>query len=267
MLKPSGPKFQILFLLFWFGGTVTLFPLQAQTNPPPAQPARPLAGVKKNNADKVIDASAIAEQERQFAVSLIIALGDEARSYKDLALRPRILARAADALWEADKDGARALFRRAWDAAEKADAEDAPTPRGSNSEAAMLIAMPNTRGSDLRSEVLMLAARRDRALGKEFLAKLIEASAKTAQTPSDASPKVNDGWTTSDESSKRLELAQRLLDDDQVERAFEFAAPALFQVNQRSIGFLSKLRLKKPDLADRQFMLMLARAEADPTAD
>ena len=90
----------------------------------------------------------------------------------------------------------------------------------------------------------MLAARRDRALGKEFLAKLIEASAKTEQTPSDASQSVNDGWTTS-ESSKRLELAQRLLDDDQVERAFEFAAPALFQVNQRSIGFLSKLRLKK----------------------
>lgn len=263
MLKPSGLKLHIFFLLFWVGGTVTLH-LQAQTNPPPAQPLRPLSGVKKDDPEKVIDASAIAEQERQFAISLIIALADEARSYKDLALRPSILARAADALWDADNDGARTLFRRAWDAAEKADAEDDPTSREDNSAAAMLIVIPRTGSGDLRSEVLMFAARRDRALSEEFLAKLIEAAAKTL---SDASHSVNDGWTTSDENSKRLGLAQRLLEEGEVQRAFEFAAPALFQVNQKSISFLSKLRLKKPDVADRQFMLLLNRAEADPTAD
>ena len=268
MLKHSAPQLHVFFLLFWFGGTVTLFHLQAQTNPPPARPIRPLTGVKKNVPDKLIDASAIAQQERQFAVSLITTLADEARTYNDLALRPRILARSADALWDTDNDRARTLFRRAWDAAEKADAEDASTSLRNTSAAVMLIAMPKTGGSDLRSEVFMLAGRRDRALSEEFLAKLIEAKEKTErQVRSDASYTVNDGWTTSDESSKRLELSQRLLDDGEVERAFEFAAPALFQVNQKSIGFLSKLRLKKPDLADRQFMLLLARAEADPTAD
>ena len=101
MSKPASPKLHVFFLLFWFAGTVTLFHLQAQTNPPPAQPLRPLTAVTKNDADKVIGPSAIAEQERQFAVSLIIALADDARSYKDLALRPRILARAADTLWDA----------------------------------------------------------------------------------------------------------------------------------------------------------------------
>lgn len=254
----------VFLLIFWFGGTVTLFHLQAQTNPPPAQPPRPLTAVKPHDEDKVIDASAIAEQERQFAVSLIMSLAEEARSYKDLTLRPRILARAADALWDTDNDGARTLFRRAWDSAEKADAEDAPPSRGNNFSAAMLIVIPRTGSGDLRSEVLMFAARRDRALGDEFLAKLNEASAKTR---SNAAKVVNDGWTTSDENSKRLELAQRLLEDGEVERAFHFAVPALFEVNQKSISFLSKLRLKKPDLADRQFMLLLAGAEVDPTAD
>lgn len=266
MFKPSGPKLHILFLIFWFSGTVTLH-LQAQTNPPPAQPLRPSASVKKNDPDKVIDESAIAEQERQFAVSLIIALADEARSYKDLELRPRILARAADALWDADHDGARTLFRRAWDAAEKAEAEDPSTSPEKPSAAVMLAVMPTTGSGDPRSEVLLLAVRRDRALGEEFLAKLREAAAKTLETRSDASNIANDGWTTSVENSKRLGLAQRLLEDGEVERAFEFAAPALLQVNPRSISFLSRLRLKKPDLADRQFMLLLARAEADPTAD
>ena len=268
MLKPSGPQLHVFFLLFWFAGTVTVFHLQAQTNPPPAQPARPLTTVKKNDAGTVIDTAAIAEQERQFAISLIMALADEARSYKDLTLRPRILARAADALWDTDNDGARTLFRRAWDAAKTADAEDAPTSRENNSSAAMLIALPKAGSGDLRSQVLTLAARRDRALSEEFLAQLIEAEAETArQKRSDASQIVNDGWTASDESSKRLRIAQRLLEDGEIQRAFEFATPALFQVNQKSITFLSKLRLKKPDLADRQFMLLLARAEVDPTAD
>ena len=263
MLKPFRAKVHVFFLLFWFGGTVTPIP-QAQ-NPPPA---KPVTAITKNDPDRIMNTPAIEEQERQFAVSLIFALANEARSYKDLTLRPRILARAADALWDTDNDGARTLFRRAWDAAEKADAEDAPALRGNNSSTGMLIAMPGNGSGDLRSEVLMLAARRDRALGDEFFTKLTEASSKTAaETGSDVSKVVNDGWTTSDENSKRLELAQRLLDDGAVERAFHFAAPALFEVNQKSINFLSNLRLKKPELADRQFMLLLAGAEVDPTAD
>ena len=53
-----------------------------------------------------------------------MSLADEARSYKDLALRARVLARSADALWDLDPDGARILLRRAWEAAEKADAAE-----------------------------------------------------------------------------------------------------------------------------------------------
>lgn len=195
-------------------------------------------------------------------------MADEARSYKNSALRPSILARSADALWEADEVTARSLFRRAWDAAEKADAEDEPPSPSKGAPPAMVIALRKLSGGDLRSEVLNLAARRDRTLAEEFLAKLIEAQTKAAEQSANGAPEnPNDSWTTSHEASKRLRLADRLLDDNQTERAFEFAAPVLIQVNDKTISFLSRLRLQKPDLADKQFLLLLGRAEVEPTSD
>lgn len=231
-------------------------PIRSQQAPPPASP-------KKH--DETVDA--IEAQRRTFAASIIMSLADEARSYKDPALRARVLARAGDALWDVDPDGARILFRRAWEAAEKADAPEDSGPSNSSAPA-MLIAMRRSTSGDSRAEVLNIAARRDRALGDEFLAKLNDATAKAAErATSQTSRSVNDSWTSSDEMSKRLSFAHRLLNDNQAERAFEFAAPALGSVNEASIGFLSRLRLLNPELADKQFMRLLARAELDPTSD
>src|SRR5919112_1891057 len=65
----------------------------------------------------------LAEARRATAISLINSLADEARGFRDETLRARVQARAADALWETDAERARALFRRAWDAAEASDRE------------------------------------------------------------------------------------------------------------------------------------------------
>src|SRR5438046_2433466 len=67
---------------------------------------------KKTGADTAIFNPAELEktQRREFAVSLVISLANEARGYSDLALRPRVLARAADALWDDDKISAREIF-------------------------------------------------------------------------------------------------------------------------------------------------------------
>src|SRR3982750_1832813 len=77
---------------------------------------------RAKNKTIAINANAAEAQRRIFAISTVISLATEARSYKDLELRPPVLARAADALWEADNATARALFVRAWEAAEAADA-------------------------------------------------------------------------------------------------------------------------------------------------
>src|SRR4029450_8805406 len=39
------------------------------------------------------------------------------------------------------------------------------------------------------------------------------------------------------------------------------------EVNQRTISFLSALRLKRAELADQRFLLLLAHSELDPYSD
>jgi hypothetical protein len=62
-------------------------------------------------------------------------------------------------------------------------------------------------------------------------------------------------------------LARRLLEDGEVERAIEFATPALDSVNVDSIFFLSALREKNAQLADAAFTTLMARAARDPNSD
>jgi hypothetical protein len=238
----------------------------ARINQTPQSPTKtyqtpPQASSKTD--DKFQEAQLLEAQRRTFAVSIIMSLADEARSHKDLALRARVLAWAADALWDGDPDRARVLLLQAWDAAEKADVIEDRAPL-SNATPAMFIALPRRGGGDSRSEVLNVAGRRDRALAEEWLSRLIESAVKGVEQNLGT---VNDSWTTSDETSKRLNFAHRLLNENQAEKAFEFAANALNRVNEPAISFLSRLRLVKPELADRQFMLLLGQADKDPTAD
>ncbi|HKN82298.1 MAG TPA: hypothetical protein VJW17_02625, partial [Pyrinomonadaceae bacterium] len=67
--------------------------------------------------------------------------------------------------------------------------------------------------------------------------------------------------------SQRLQLARRLVEDGEIERAIEFATPALDSVNVDSIFFLSALREKNAQLADAAYTGLLARAVRDPLSD
>jgi hypothetical protein len=212
------------------------------------------------------EAESAEAQRRNFAVSLITSLADDAKTFSDEALRALVLARSADAIWDADIDAARLLFRRAWDAAEKKDNEK-PDPKAKNTPPAMVLAIMKVSGRDLRAEVLALAAKRDRALGEEFLEKLTTQSKRDADDAKSKTPDVKDGWTSDEASIKRLVLARRLLDQNEVERALEIAIPALNVVTANSIGFLSALRLKRSEMADQRFSRLLSLAERDPQAD
>jgi hypothetical protein len=219
----------------------------------------------------------LAESRRTTAVSLVSALADEARSFHDEMLRARVQARAADALWETDQERARSLFRRAWDAADLADKEIA---RKLEEDKRRQLATGNSvvlsRPANLRSEVLRLAAKRDRALGEEFLAHLDDqrkqeerdaAAARLAGTPQPDKPAPNTPAGLTIEDNHRLELARQLLQGGDAERALQFAEPALQTVTRDSVFFLSDLREKTPDAADRIFSTLLARAAVDPSSD
>src|ERR1043166_5104555 len=210
------------------------------------------------------EVDAEAAQQRTVAISLVTTLADEARSFKDQTRRARVQARAADVLWDTDSDRSRELFRRAWDAAGLVDEE---TARARSEELKKSAGEPVVvrGGPDLRTEVLRLAAKRDRKLGEEFLKMLDEATQKERDEATSAARRsaLNDQLG----ASKRLQLARRLVQDGEVERAMEFAEPALDRVNIDVIFFLSALREKNAQAADGAFNNLLAKAAGDPLSD
>src|SRR5260221_7008672 len=157
----------ILLCLLFLCATAAAQPKEGKQILPPKE----IAGKGKAATDP--ETERILRERRAQAQSLLISLAADAGSYSDQKLRARTQARIADVLWDADPERARSLFRKAWDAAEIVDQEgqrkleeDIKAQEAKNGNRAVA-GPPNVRG-----EVLRLAARRDRGLGEEFLAKL-----------------------------------------------------------------------------------------------
>jgi hypothetical protein len=249
-----------LILLFLLSAPALI---HAQTTQAKDAPATNSSSTKKTSAARG-EANAVAEQRRITALSLLTSLADEAKGYHDQALRARVQARAADALWESETDRARALFQTAWAAAEEADAESARRIEED------IRKQQQTTGSsavntppNIRNEVLRLASKRDRALGEEFLKKIEESREREAALSS-----LNrDPWMSQPSQAQRLRLATQLIQDGDIERALQYADPALTSVNVDSINFLSALREKNAVEADKRYAAMLQMAAADPASD
>ena len=212
------------------------------------------------------DARAGAEQRRAIAVSLLLSLANDARNFRDQTLRARTQARIAEALWEVDADQGRALFRKAWEAAEVADKEGQERQQEEiRAQRAKTGGSVTASPPNLRGEVLRLAARRDRALGEEFLGKLKE---QKEQEVTDASRNRRSNPFGADEGTRlRLSLARQLLDNGDVELATQFADPALVSVSTSALNFLSFLREKNPAAADQRYAIMLGIAEGNLQTD
>ncbi|MCU1268683.1 MAG: hypothetical protein JWM21_5001 [Acidobacteria bacterium] len=217
---------------------------------------------------KVADPDPAALERRNTAVSLLTSLADDARSFRDQKLRARVLARTGDALWTTESERSRDLFRRAWDAAESGDAEAARLAAEDARRQQQQGVMIRRGARDMRTEVLRIVAKRDRKLAEEFLARLEEATDREAKDAvADDNRRHADQWSAPAAQAKRLALARALLQDGDVERAMQFAAPVLGQVNKDTIFFLSELRQKNAAAADAVFASLLGRTAADATAD
>jgi hypothetical protein len=217
-----------------------------------------------NKPAKDPEAERILRERRANAQSLLINLAVDARNFNDQALRARTQARIADALWEVDRERGRALFRAAWDAAEIADKEgqerlqeDIRQQRSKNGGDGFAVASP----PEIRREVLRLAAKRDRALGEEILAKFKEQKNIEAKNTR-PNPLVSD-----EAIGQRLSLAQQLLEAGDTERALQFADPVLSTPSMQSIEFLTALRDKDLTAADQRYAALLTNAPANPQSD
>jgi hypothetical protein len=156
------------------------------------------------------------------------------------------------------------MFRKAWDAAESVDQENQrKLQEDIKEQQAKKGSYAVTNPPSIRAEVLRLAARRDRKLGEELLAKL---NTEKQQEAADAADRLRNFRSGSEAASQRLNLARQLLDAD-VDRALQFADPALGNINQESLDFLSYLRDKDAAAADLRYASLLGLAERDLQSD
>jgi hypothetical protein len=218
-----------------------------------------------NNSAAPAEADLAIKERRAKARSLLVSLSSDARTFHDETLRARSLARIADALWQVDTEQGRLLFRKAWDAAEIADQE-------SDKKLQEEIRQQKTRTGggyavnlppNVRRQVLRLAARRDRVLGEEFLEKLRLQKLEAANSAT-TNPNLN---RLNEALSQRLSVANELLEAGEMERALQFADPALSVAGIESIEFLSDLREKNPSAADTRYAALLATAANNPQSD
>jgi hypothetical protein len=235
-----------------------------QTNESAKPAAKDVAA--NNKAAKDPEAERILRERRANAQSMLLSLASDAGRYNDQTLRARTQARIADVLWEADPERARSLFRKAWESAEIVDQEgqrkmqeDIKQQEAKRGNVAVS-GPPNIRG-----EVLRLAARRDRPLGEEFLAKLKLEKEQVATGLNDKAR--TNAFDTPEGITQRLSLARQLLNTDDIERAIQFADPALGNLTRDGVDFLSYLRDKDAPAADRRYAAMLARAVGDLQSD
>lgn len=232
----------------------------AQTKP--AAPAKTAAV----NSTASAEAELALKERRAKARSLLVSLSSDARAFQDQMLRARSLARIADALWRVDTEQGRLLFRKAWEAAEVADQEN---DRKLQEEIAKQKSI--TGGGfatnlppNVRQEVLRLAARHDRTLGEEFLEKYKTQKIEAANTASTAKTNLN---RLNDAMTQRIGVASQLLQIGEADRALEFAEPALSLVTMQTINFLSDVREKNADAADKRYAALLASAANNPQSD
>lgn len=233
-----------------------------QSNEKQAAPAKPAA--KKPAAS--VEADAELKERRARARALLVSLSTDARSFHDQTLRARSLARIADALWQVDPEQGRLLFRKAWEAAETSDLEN---DRKLQEE----IQQQKTRTGggyavnlppNVRREVLRLAARRDRALGEEFLEKLRIQKLEAANSATNQNRRPGN---LPEAMTQRLSVAKELLNAGDTEHALEFAGPALTVVSIEGINFLSDLREKNATAADSRYAALLTSSTNNAQAD
>lgn len=234
-----------------------------ESKPTPQSKVRPVGAKPPLNSET----ARLQKARVAFAIQVVSSLADEARSYKDESLSVRVQARAADVLWNADRVLARALFMRAWEAAQTIDKEG---KRRNKEERERFLSKRGGTGfipapPNLRAEVLRLAYLHEPALAEDFLAKMEEENKREEEDSTVASHW--DPTEPPDAIVRRLQLARQLLENGETQKAIVLAEPGLNRVTSQGVMFLVTLRQKNAGFADRLFNLLLEKTSSDPIAD
>jgi hypothetical protein len=213
--------------------------------------------------------AAIQEKEaevarRSKALDLIIETAESARTFKDLFYRARIQTLAANALWPHDEERARAMFRRAWEAA---SAHDKSEEEAEELESGVPSSTPMT---DARDEVLAMAAARDSKLADAFLKELLAEKTEQSELQKNQAHTVRrTPWREiSALGQRRLELANDLLQQNNPRRAADIAAPVISEGESADLmAFVTHLREADNGLGEAFYLRLVESVMSSSETD
>jgi len=200
---------------------------------------------------------------RAQAVTLLVETADKARLFDDLLYRARVQTLVADALWPHDERQARAIFRRAWEAATASDkAEKEEAARETDLHPAT-----NENVTDARDEVLRKAAVRDARLAEIFLHDLLGEKDGASVDRNEATRRTAWGALSAN-GERRLTLAYEMLEAGETRRVVEIAAPTINEgVSSELITFIVRLRERSITDGDTFYLRLIEHAASDPQTD
>lgn len=225
-------------------------------------------GARNADAKTQRSADAKAAREKQRAVSALLEAADAARAFDDPVYSAKVQTLAADALWPADEPSARAIFRRAWEAATEADLSELKeevAESGRHADSPHLF-------TDAREEVLTAAARRDPRLGETFFREMLKSQSEFGgdpRRPAQTSYSVGPFEGISVEGWQRLQLAENLLAAGEPQRAATMVSPVVSAdgASINLVSFLMEMRAHSPEEADALYLRLLDRTRADASSD
>jgi hypothetical protein len=227
---------------------------------------------RRNQARPVDDKAA---QRRNVALNLLLETAENARAFKDLAYRARLQALAADALWPYDETRARALFRRAWEAATASDREE---QRREEEEAGVFSNPDEVTWTDARDEIVSKVAARDEKLADGFMREMVAERERAESRRENKAARRTPWRELSPLGARRLALAYELLNKGDYMRAARVAEPLINEgVSGDLVAFLVRLSDPIPtqggggvilySLADTLYIRLVEKTLADPDAD
>ncbi len=210
-----------------------------------------------NNIEK-----AMSERQRR-GVDIIKNAASEASSLDDRRSSIRILGKAADALWEKDKEYSRQLFRKAFEDALEYhnDVKDDGLERMTRN---LYMSHP-----DIRLEIIRLVSRRDVRLSQEFIdryteEKLREEKERRQIANSNSKVSFDPAFGQVDAASgDKLHLVEQLLEVDK-KAAIELGGKAFISGIPQAAGyFFTMLAEKDRAAADQLYSMALERLKND----
>ena len=277
-LPPRTHRLALASLLLALAPTATTAATRQQQ--PPAQNRRD-AKAREQRETKTRDqrdartagqreAKARERQVRAQAVAALLEAAEAVRPADDLNESVRLRAGVAGVLWPHDAPSARALLRRAWEAANAPGAEERVAGLGIAGDAredareTLLVA---------RRFVIKAALKHDPRLAEEFVRQFereLSEEVSAAREGEGDAPLNNGGGARglSRAGWQRLNIAFQFLEEGEHELAAATAAPLVSEgPTTPLLDFLHMLRPHAPRAADALYLRLLERTRADPSAN